>query len=267
MLSPKQLGQSLIQAGKGAVMSKLDLKDTYKQIPAKIKDLRLQGIYWGRAYFVETQQIFGSSPSIDNFDVVAKTIQDVAISRCGTNRKWVHRTLDDTAMASPKHSGACEKFTAAYTSLCNSIKIRLAKDCPKNKKAFRNQMHSTVLGIKFSTDTLDWSISQDKAAKVIADVHLAASAGHLDLKQVEELHSRLDNFGQMAPFLQAFKRPLNDYLASFEDNYDILLPVPKELIEDLRVWAAVATSAMQWQPIEQQQAFFLFNRPNLAKFS
>jgi len=73
-----------------------------------------------------------------------------------------------------------------------------------------------------------------------------------DLMTAEELHGRLDNFGQMAPFLQAYKRPLNDYLASFEENYNILLPVPKELIEDLRVWAAMAISATNWQPIEHQ---------------
>jgi len=252
MSSPKQFGQALIKAGKGAVMSKLDLKDAYKQVPARLEDLRLQGIHWGGAYFVETQQIFGSTPSVANFDVVAKTIQDVAISKSGISRRWVHRTLDDTAVAGPKDSGICEKFTSAYTSLCSRINIRLAEDCPRNEKAFRNQTNGTVLGIKFNSETLEWSISQDKAAKVLSDVHRAATAGHLDLKEMEELHGRLDNFGQMAPFLQAYKRPLNDYLASFEENYNILLPVPTELVEDLRVWAAVATSATNWQPIEQQ---------------
>jgi len=251
MSSPKQFGQALVKAGEGAKMSKLDLKDAYKQVPAKIQDLRLQGIMWGGAYFVETQQIFGSSSSVANFDVVAKTIQDIAITNSGIQRKWVHRTLDDTAVVAPKSSQACETFTAAYTNLCKAINIRLAEDCPNNEKAFRNKTQGTVLGIRFNSDNLTWSISQEKAAKVLEDVHLAATAGHLDLKQMEELHGRLDNFGQMAPFLQAFKRPLNDLLAAFGKDYDTLLPVPKELIEDLRVWAAVAVSATEWQPIEQ----------------
>jgi len=251
MSSPKQFGQSLIKAGKGATMSKLDLKDAYKQVPAKLEDLRLQGIHWAGAFFVETQQIFGSSASVSNFDVVAKTIQDVAITRSKIPRRWVHRTLDDTAVVSPKGSGFCESFTAEYTKLCNNINMKLAPDCPENEKAFRNQAEGTVLGIRFNAKTLEWRISQEKAAKVLEDVHLAANAGHLDLKQMEQLHGRLDNFGQMAPFLQAFKRPLNDYLAAFQEDYDIILPVPEEVIEDLRVWAAVAVSATKWQPIER----------------
>jgi len=216
MSSPKQFGQSLVKAGKGAVMSKLDLKDAYKQIPAKIEDLRLQGIHWAGAFFVETQQIFGSSPSVANFDVVAKTIQDVAITKSNTPRRWVHRTLDDTAVVAPGDSGICERFTSEYTQLCNNINIKLAPDCPDNEKAFRNKSEGTILGIRFNTETLEWCISHEKASRVLEDVHLAANAGHMGLKQMEQLHGRLDNFGQMAPFLQAFKRPMNDFLAAFQ---------------------------------------------------
>jgi len=250
MSSAKQFGQSLLRAGKGAIMSKLDQKDAYKQIPAKIKDLRLQGICWGGAYFVETQQIFGSSSSVSNYDIVAKTVQDIAISASGIKPSWVHRTLDDTAVVAPEHSGQCEKFTNTYEKLCQRTGVRLAADCPFNEKAFRNKTEGTVLGIRFNSQNLEWSISHEKAANILSDIHLAATCGHMDLKQMEELHGRLDNFGQMCPFLQAYKRPMNDFLAAFNKNYSILLPVPTEMIEDLRVWGAAAMSSTSWSPIE-----------------
>ena len=60
---------------------------------------------------------------------------------------------------------------------------------------------------------------------------------------------RLINFGQMCPFLQAFKRPLNSLLASFKDDYSILMPVERDLIDDLKVWAAVVVHADGWMPI------------------
>jgi len=251
MSSAKQFGQTLLKAGTGASMSKLDLKDAYKQIPAKTEDLRLQGISWGGAFFVETQQIFGSSSSVANFDIVAKTVQDIAITRSSTSRTWVHRTLDDTCVVAPKDSDICEKFTEEYTQLCTRLNIRLAEDCPYNDKAFRNATEGTVLGIRFNSDRLEWRISQEKAAKILGDIHLAANSKEMELKQMETLHGRLDNFGQMCPLLQAFKRPLNDFLASFKEDYDILLQVPEDMIRDLVVWGAAARASTTWMPVEK----------------
>jgi len=58
----------------------------------------------------------------------------------------------------------------------------------------------------------------------------------------------------MCPFLKGLKRPLNRLLTDFMDNEnirlpDILLPVERDLVEDLRVWAAAACDAKNWLPI------------------
>ena len=108
------------------------------------------------------------------------------------------------------------------------------------------------MGIQFDTVSLSWRIADDKAARILADIHTLVHGGHADLKQVETLAGRLSDFGQMCPFLQAFKRPLNDLLSSFNENYNILCEVKEELIQDLRVWAAVVTEANSWLPIAQE---------------
>lgn len=47
MSSAVRFARSVVQAGRAAVMSKMDMKDAYKLIPARIDDLRLQGFSWG----------------------------------------------------------------------------------------------------------------------------------------------------------------------------------------------------------------------------
>jgi hypothetical protein len=42
--------------------------------------LTLQGFSWLGAFFVDSQQIFGGSPSVANFDQVAETILNIATS-------------------------------------------------------------------------------------------------------------------------------------------------------------------------------------------
>jgi hypothetical protein len=46
MSSAAQFRQSVLVAGRGARMTKLDIKDAYKLVPAKVKDFRLPGIEW-----------------------------------------------------------------------------------------------------------------------------------------------------------------------------------------------------------------------------
>ena len=54
MGTAKQFSFLLREAGQGARFSKFDIQDTYKLIPAKVSDNRLQGFKWLKKYFVET---------------------------------------------------------------------------------------------------------------------------------------------------------------------------------------------------------------------
>ena len=46
------------------------------------KAVRLQGMQWLGAYFVNTQQIFGATPAVANYDNLGGTTLEVAISDC-----------------------------------------------------------------------------------------------------------------------------------------------------------------------------------------
>ena len=255
MSSAKQFGQAVLRAGKGALMSKMDMKDAYKHIPAKVEDFRLQGMQWMGAYFVDTQQIFGQASAVPNFDGFAETTLDVTIAECQIPRDLVHRILDDVANVAPAGSVWGQEFVQKYKENCADFNIRLATDCPPKEKAFTNSTRGTVMGIQFDTTKLAWRIADTKAAEILKDIHVLIHGGHTDLKQLETAAGRLSNFGQMCPFLKAFKRPLNNLLASFKEDYNILLPVSEELIGDLRVWAATVSHANRWSPISLEMEF------------
>jgi hypothetical protein len=93
MSSAAQFGQSVLAAGPGARMTKLDMKDDYKLVPAKVRDFRLQGIKWQGRLFIDTQQIFGAAMAAANFDVLASTVLNIALSEFDSDRLLVPRTL------------------------------------------------------------------------------------------------------------------------------------------------------------------------------
>ena len=249
MSSAKMFGQSLKAAGRGAIMSKMDMKDAYKLIPARTEDFRLQGFCWKDAYFVETQQIFGATTAVNNFDVVAKTIQLLARLKSKIPKHLVQQTLDDTACTSPEKSGWCEQFTSNYKGVCQRVNIELAKDCPKREKAFTNTTVGTVLGIRFDSRNMTWSLPPTKVSDILADIHVFLTSKHASLKQTQQLAGRLNNMGQMLPFMKGFKRPLNKLLAEFQDDENIILPIREDLMADLRIWAAATCQSGGWLPI------------------
>jgi len=254
MSSAIQFSQSILKAGKGATMSKLDMRDAYKHVPARVQDYRLQGMCWLDMFFCDTQQIFGASTAVANFDNLGSTVLNIVKTRCDIPSSMIHRTLDDVACVAPEGSSQGADMAREYKDLCKKVNIKLAEDCPHFEKAFTEVKKGTVLGIQFNTDQLTWRISNLKAADILSDIHTMIYSGHVDLKQVEQTAGRLNNFGQMCPFLQAFKRPLNNLLAGFKEDYNILLPVSKDLVADLRVWAAVVSHANGWLPIPKEMA-------------
>jgi hypothetical protein len=83
MSSAKEFGYSVVDCGVGARMWKFDMTDAYKNLPAKLADLRLQGFSWLQAYFIETQQVFGASTAVASFDRLGNTILAFTVAVTG----------------------------------------------------------------------------------------------------------------------------------------------------------------------------------------
>ena len=136
MGTAKEFSFLLKDAGVGAKISKFDIQDAYKLVPALTEDFRLQGFQWLGRYFVETRLSFGGKPSPVNFDRLVKTKNLLVCLETGTPRFLVPRALDDTPCVGATRSGIVEKFTEGMKSMCVDLNIPLAASCPKAEKAF-----------------------------------------------------------------------------------------------------------------------------------
>jgi len=252
MSSARLFGYSLVECGIGARMWKYDMVDAYKTIPAAQSDLRLQGFSWLGKYFVELKKVFGSKEAVSAYDRLNHTIVVLAAKSAKLPLQFIHRTLDDVPLVTPAASPAGPRFAAAYENICEQIGAKLAPPCEKFEKAFCDSTHGTVLGIRFDSISMSWSISQDKKSRTLSRLRGPFLGFPTSLLETQQLIGSLNDVGQMCPFLRGFRQPLYRFLIQFQDNPDIRLCPPKEVRDDLRVWAAAIHSASSSSPIPRR---------------
>ena len=259
MATAKEFSYGLKEAGKNASFSKFDICDAYKLVPSKPEDFRLQGFKWLEKYFCETQQTFGSRASVSNFDRLGNTICLMVCLNSETPRTSTYRVLDDTPCIAREGSESCKKFSEEMRRLCKAIDLPLAKNCDKNDKAFENQSNGTVLGIKFDSTKMEWSLPGQKADKIVRRCMDAQSAMHLDLNQVQKLMGSVNDLAQMCPIIKHHKGTGNAMLEKYKGNENILMQTSTEFKEDMRTIAMIADRARMGMPIADRP-----NKPSLS---
>jgi hypothetical protein len=253
MATAKDFSFAVLAAGKNARMSKFDIKDAYKLIPAKKEDWPYQGFSWLGRHFIETQMVFGGVPSVSNFDRLGKTIVDLTLARTGVSSKYVFRTLDEIPIVAPEERSDTEIFSAGLIELCSYLNVLLAKECPCNEKAFQSQTRGTVLGIGFDTTTGSWFLSEKKSEKIVKACLKVVQLEDMKLKQVQEVMGLVNDLSQMCPFLKPYRYCGNVFLSSFGKNEDVNIRVPYRMKLDMYVCANVAKTALKGLPIARKK--------------
>ena len=254
MTTARQFSYTLKEAGKGAKFSKFDIVDAYKLIPAKPSDYKLQGFTWLGKHFCETQQTFGAVPSVCNFDRLGNTVLSLVACSADIPKRNVSRTLDDFQGVGCRKSDIAEKFTHTMKSVCESLNIPLAKPCEKREKAFELETEGVVLGTRFNSESMEWSISQEKAEKVTRRCLEACSRSHMSLHQTQELMGTINDLAQMNRFLKFFKSSGNVMLSKFRNDENILLMTPEETKMDWKVVGRAAKSSFEGLPIASRRS-------------
>jgi hypothetical protein len=253
MSSARSVSYLIKEAGKNAWISKMDKKDAYKIVPAPTEELRLQGFKWMNRYFAETQQIFGAETSVSNFDCLGKTVQSIIIAECGVPEKSSPRQLDDTIKVDHHKSNKCQEFTEKYVSCCKELNIKLAANCERKEKAFENSHYGKILGILFDTETLTWSLPEDKRYKAMVLIDEELKNEKITLLRMQKLMGRLNDICLMCPFLNGFKRSLNDDLGKLQREQGELR-LSTQSRKDLLIWAGFLMDEDRWCPIASRPA-------------
>jgi len=252
MSSARLFGYEIVKSGKNSWMSKFDLCNAYKNIPCKKEDFRLQGFKWLDKFFFESKQIFGARTSVANFDIVGNTLKALALCDSEIPSNFVHRQLDDVPIVGPAHKTWCKDFSEKYENLCKDLNVEIAKNCPKNEKAFCNQKEGKVLGIIFNTEQLSWSLPLDKKIKTLTAIKFCLDSEKLELLDMQKLLGRLNDVALMCPFLNVFKRPLLDDLCKVQDGSVKNIILSSQSRKDLMIWAGMLLDVNSWLPIPSE---------------
>ena len=249
MSSARQFGHSILDSGKNSLMSKFDMCNAYKNIPCRLKDLWLQGFRWCGKFFVDISQIFGAIAAVSNFDTVGHTVKSLAHTYSSIPRNLVHKQLDDVPLVAPKKSGWCQEFSSVYTSLCKSLNIQLASECPLKEKAFMNSTRGKVLGIEFDSEKLTWRLPEDKRVDYINSILTFIDNQEQNEKNTEEILGKLNFVSTMCPFMRTYKVNLKEYLKTIKLSESTSCPLPVECLSDLNVWLRFLQDNKNWVPI------------------
>jgi len=252
MSSAREFGYLLKKCGKGAMMSKFDIQNAYKNFLAKLCDLWLQGFAWMGMYFIDLSQIFGACSAVCNFDQGGHTFADLSIVVSQIPPELVLRHLDDVPVAAPAKTDHCQRFSETYKKICNDIGLKLAPDCPKNEKAFTNVHHGKVLGVWFDANDLTWKLPVEKQQEALELVKLALEKQYLTVSVVEKLIGKLNNACLLCPFMSIFKRNLSNCLGialSYESDF---VKVSHETKMDMKVWAGFLLDMEHGLPIPSE---------------
>jgi hypothetical protein len=253
MSTARFFGYSVVDCGVNCLIWKWDMVDAYKHIPTALPDLRMQGFSWLGRFFVEKQQVFGSSYAVSAYDRLGHTLAVLAAHLSGFPRNRIHRTLDDLPIVDTEDSNTGHEFCAIYTALCDRVGVSLAPLCPKQEKAFEASTEGTVLGIWFNTITLTWKLPVHKVEKLIKASSDALTGNPLSVKDMQRLMGLLNDFGQMCTFMRGFRFSLNKFLADLLESEPEMKPLPPQAATDLRVWTRAAISAADGLPIPHRQ--------------
>ncbi len=93
-------------------------------------------------------------------------------------------------------------------------------------------------------------------------IFLIHSAPATHLKTLQQLMGKWESIAQMSPFAKGFRWPLLNFMKQFNDDEDVILPIPNSVKKDMQIWAAMAAAAAKGLPIAQP-----CNDPPLCHFS
>jgi hypothetical protein len=250
MDNARTFSYTLLEAGKNARIDKTDVKNAFKNVPAKIDDLNLQGFMLNGRFFIELRMIFGACTALANYDILGNTVEKLAVAESRIPRRYVRRAVDDQPTATPAGSRWGECFVNTYKKICQDINIELAEDCENCDKAFTNKTCGKVLGVWFRSSDLTWKLPEEKVELYLQKIAEVAGSSSVTLDDMQSLMGRLNFLCMMCPFLKSFRYNLNKELSMRLAGNAVNYGLSEIAINDMLVHARVLEAG--WLPIARE---------------
>jgi hypothetical protein len=122
----RSLSYTLLEAGRNARIDNTDVKDAFKNIPAKTDDLQLKGFMVEGKFFIELRMIFGACTALTCLQILLRSLRWLKAESPQETRQ---KRVDDQPIASPATLDWGEKFVASYKRICSELNLELSDDC------------------------------------------------------------------------------------------------------------------------------------------
>jgi hypothetical protein len=149
----------------------------------------------------------------------------------------------------PASTGWCESYSEEYEKICEKINIKLADECPKHDKAFKNVKEGKVLGIWFDSRSMEWRLPSEKAVKARSAIYKIYHAKKASLQAIQSLVGRLNDIALMCPFLTAYRRNISATLSNAEERNLEEIVISDLAKDDLLTWWAAIEDCETGLPI------------------
>ena len=249
MSSARLFSEEIAKKGKGAVFAKYDISDAYKLISGHASQWNCFGFKWLGRYFFDLTTVFGSKSAPANFDFLPETLVNIATTLSKVPKRAIFRQLDDVPVVGARDSKFAERFAAEYTRICRKIGVPLADLCPNREKAFGPGCTGTVLGVKFDSEKMSWSLNDEKRGKILRQIENFSKNRACTLKEAQTLHGQLNDLSLMLDFAKGFRFNLIRLLGKFETDQEGKRLITADLKQDLKIWSELAHAAAGGFPI------------------
>ena len=224
-ISVDEIGDKILQMGKGALLAKADIESAYRNVPVHPEDHLLLGMKWQGYHYIDGCLQFGlrSAPKI--FNALADTLEWV-IKRRGV--QFIAHYLDDYITVGKPASSECADNLQVVLQCCQELGFPVAEDKCEGPKTCL-----TFLGFELDSVALEIRLPQEKLTRLQSCVEEWRQKKYCKRKDLESLVGQLQHATHVVQPGKSFLRHMH---RDTKDDHHIRLT--KKFKADLEWWHA-----------------------------
>eukprot|EP00079_Xenopus_tropicalis_P012677 XP_002939985.2 PREDICTED: uncharacterized protein LOC100487960 isoform X1 [Xenopus tropicalis] len=216
------------EAGRGALMAKVDVESAFRLLPVHPESLHLLGCHYKGGYYVDRCLPMGCSISCAYFEAFSTFIEWVVRKRAGVSA--VIHYLDDFLCVGPGHTMLCAVLLQTVQAVADLFGVPLAPDKTEGPSTCLR-----FLGIEIDTIKQECRLPLDKIQQLREEVGYAQTAKKVTLRQLQSLLGKLNFACRIIPMGRVFSRNLALATAGIRQPQHFIR-LNKGHKEDLGVW-------------------------------
>src|SRR5882672_357374 len=206
---------ALKESGRGSLMAKLDLKDTYRHIPVRSTDWNLLGFHWMGKYYYPIVLMFGGKSAPYIFNMFVEALHWIIQRRIpGSLRHYL-----DNFLPIFKPSTSSHEANVAVNWIEDTAKALGLSFQPK--KTVRPTTRLEFLGLELDSESMEARLPNNKLVYLRETLTNWTTRSWCSLKELQEIIGYLQFCAQVVPHGRTFIRGLINFLTKFPSEFSM----------------------------------------------